>query len=143
MAAVQQHLAGCPSCAAELDALRDIKRLLGRLATPEIPADFEGTVLQRTSRRASSPRLIWPWLSWPRPAMAAAAVALALLLVTVPVVRDRRDRLRAAEVSPDLFIRTAVQSSADDPFMDRAYISLISTDVNLRLAGEEPRAVNR
>jgi hypothetical protein len=36
-----------------------------------------------------------------------------------------------------------VQASSDDPFMDRAYISLISTDVNLRLAGEDARAESR
>jgi anti-sigma factor RsiW len=143
MMAVRQHLAQCPSCEAELEALRDTKRLLGRLGPPEPPRDLEDGILARASGEPSWPRRAWPWLTLPRPAMVAAAVALAVLLVAVPVVRDRRDRLRAAEVSPDLFIRTAVQSSADDPFMDRAYLSLISSDVNLRLAGEEPRAVNR
>jgi hypothetical protein len=75
--------------------------------------------------------------------MALAAIALALILVAVPVVRDHRDRLRAAEVGPDLFMRAATQTAAGDPFMDRAYLGLVTTDANLRLAGEDPRGAGR
>jgi hypothetical protein len=46
-------------------------------------------------------------------------------------------------VGPDLFMRAAVQSAAEDPFLDRAYIGLVATDANLRLAGEDPRGGRR
>jgi hypothetical protein len=71
--------------------------------------------------------------------VALVAVALAVGLVVAPLVRGYRDRLHAAEVGPDVFMRAAVLSAADDPFMDRAYIGLVSSDTNLRLIGEEPR----
>jgi anti-sigma factor RsiW len=134
MTDVREHLAGCPSCRAELDDLRATKRVLGLLRAVDPPRDLEAGIRTRADEE---PR--WRWFAWPRPALAAAAAALALILVAVPLVNGYRDRLRAAEVSPDLFIRAAVQSAADDPYMDRAYISLVLSDTTLRLAGEEPR----
>jgi anti-sigma factor RsiW len=138
MAEVRQHLEGCPACRADIEELQRMKRLLARLQPPEVPRTFEAELLARIDRRS-----LMGWLQWPRPAMALAAVALAVILVAVPLVRDHRDRLRASEVGPDVFIRTAAQSSADDPFMDRAYIGLVATDANLRLAGEDPRGQTR
>jgi anti-sigma factor RsiW len=134
MTEVREHIAGCAACRAEIEDLRGTKRLLTRLRAVEPPRDLEARILASVDQE---PR--WRWFAWPRPALAAVAVALAVVLVAVPLVNGYRDRLRAAEVSPDLFIRTAVQSAADDPFMDRAYISLVSSDTDLRLAGEEPR----
>jgi hypothetical protein len=75
--------------------------------------------------------------------MALAALVLAVVLVTVPVLRGQRDRLRAAEIGPDLFIRAAAHANADDPFADRAYLGLVVTDANLRIAGEDPRGTGR
>lgn len=134
MAGVRAHLAECDACRAELEELRAGKDLLGRLRAMEPPRGFEASLLARVSQPSRR-----SWFAWPRPAMALAAVSLAVVLVAVPVVRDHRARLRAAEVSSDLFVRTAVQWAADDPFMDRAYIGLVSSDSNLRLLGEEPR----
>jgi hypothetical protein len=71
--------------------------------------------------------------------MALAAVALAVVLVGVPLVRGHLERLRAAEVGPDLFLRTYAPAAAEDPFVDRAFITLVSTDAGLRLIGEEAR----
>ncbi|MDR7420540.1 MAG: anti-sigma factor [Armatimonadota bacterium] len=135
---VREHLDACASCRTELEALRDTKRLLGRLRDVEAPPDLEAAILQRLEQ--PRPRwFTWPRPVWPRPALVGATSVLVAILVAVPVVNGYRDRLRAAEVSPDVFIRSAVQSAADDPFMDRAYISLVSSDANLRLIGEEPR----
>lgn len=138
VAEVERHLAECPSCRAELDDLRATVRILKLARTPEAPDDLEELILARAGRRRW---LTWP--TWPKPAVALAAVALAVILVATPLLRGHRDRLRAAEVSPDVFIRAAVQSAADDPFMDRAYIGLVSSDTNLRLIGEEPRGSGR
>jgi anti-sigma factor RsiW len=141
MTEVRRHLAGCPSCQAELEELRATKGMVGRLSQPQLPTSFESDLWRRVDREAPRRRW-WPFL-WPRPAMALAAVALALILIAVPVVRDHRDRLRAAEVGPDLFLRAATQAAADDPFMDRAYLGLVTTDADLRLAGEDPRGTGR
>lgn len=138
MAEVRAHLADCDHCRAELEELRACKDLLARLRPIEPPPDLETSLLDGLS---SSTRT--SWFAWPRPAMALAAVALAGVLVAVPVVRVHRAHLRAAEVSPDLFVRRAVESSAADPFMDRAYIGLISSDANLRLIGKDPREPTR
>ncbi len=142
MTEVRLHLAGCPSCQAELEELRATKHLVGRLVEPDLSRAFAADLWGRLEREAPRRRLWWP-VSRPRPAMALAAVALALILVAVPVVRDHRDRLHAAEVGPDLFMRAATQAAADDPFMDRAYLGLVATDANLRLAGEDPRGTGR
>lgn len=133
-AEVRAHLAGCESCRAEVESLRATKTLVGRLAQPSLPADFAAGVWSRIER--PSPRR---WFWWPRPAMAMAAVALAVILVAVPLVRGHLDRLRAAEVGPDLFLRAYAPAAAADPFVDRAFITLVSTDAGLRLLGEEPR----
>jgi anti-sigma factor RsiW len=135
---VREHLDGCPSCRGELDELRGTKRVLGRLRPIDVPPDLDAAILARIDREPHRSWLGWSWVSWPRPAVVAVTAMLAVVLVAVPLVNGYRDRLRAAEVSPDLFIRSAVQSAADDPFMDRAYISLVSSESNLRLMGEEP-----
>jgi anti-sigma factor RsiW len=135
---MRRHVATCPPCQARMEALRETKRLLGALREPAPPLGFEADLLARLAEPARP----W-WHGRPRPAVMLAAAVLAVVLVAAPVLRDHQDRLRASEVGPDLFVRAAVQSAADDPFMDRAYIGLISTDTNLRLAGEDPRGVRR
>ncbi|MDR7537862.1 MAG: zf-HC2 domain-containing protein [Armatimonadota bacterium] len=137
-AEVREHLAGCAACQADLQALRAVKRLLGALRAPEPAPDLEAAILARVERESR-----WLWLPRPRPAVALAAVALTVVLVAVPLVRGHRDRLRASEVSLDVFMRAAVQSTVADPFVDRAYIGLVLSDVDLRLAGEDPRAPSR
>ncbi len=138
MAEVRRHLDDCQTCQEELDSLRATKHLLGRMAPPELPRDF-ATGLWARIERPQERRWIW----WPRPVVAFAAVALALVLVAVPLVRGHLDRLRAAEVSPDLFIRAYMPAAAEDPFTDRAFLSLVTTDANLRLVGDEPRGGSR
>lgn len=144
MAEVRSHLEQCSACQAELNGLRGLRRLLGRLEAPELPPGFDAALLSRLDRRGG-PRWAW-WLQpawWPRPRIALAAAALAAVLVAVPVVRSHRDRLRAAEFGPDVFLRAAAQATADDPFADRAFLGLVTTDANLRLAGEDPRGSGR
>lgn len=133
-AGVRAHLDSCEPCRAELASLRATKSLLGRLPQPALPAGFAAGLWSRIERPA--PRR---WLWWPRPAMALAAAALAVVLVAVPLVRGHLERLRAAEVGPDLFLRMYAPAAAEDPFTDRAFITLVSTDAGLRLIGEEAR----
>ncbi len=138
MAEVRRHLTDCQECQQELDGLRLVKTTLARLKQPELPAGFAAGVWARIeqpeARRWAGP---FAWLQ--RPALAAVAVALALVLVAVPLVRGHLGRLRASEVSPDLFIRTYMPAAAEDPLIDRAFLTLVTTDANLRLVGDEPR----
>lgn len=132
--AVEAHLRTCAPCRTELEALRATRRLLGRLATPPLPPEFAARLAAR-AEVAAHRRWVW----WPRPALAAAVVAMVVLLVAVPAFLGQRERLRAAEVGPDLFIREAAHATAADPFADRAFLSLVAADANVRVAGEDPR----
>lgn len=143
MAEVRSHLAGCPDCRAEMEELRATRRLLSSLEAPEPPVGFVADLSLRLGRRAPG---LWGWHPpfWgPRPAMAFAVLALVLVLVAVPAIRGHQDRLRAAEVGPDLFLRIAAQAQARDPLLDRAFVGLVFTDANLRLIGEDPRGPAR
>lgn len=140
MAEIRRHLNDCQACQEELESLRITKRMLGGLSTPELPRDFEASLWARIERPQER-RWAIPRIWWPRPAVAMAAVALALVLVAVPLVRGHLDRLKAAEVGPDLFIRTYMPAAAEDPLTDRAFLGLVTTDANLRLVGDQPRGM--
>lgn len=133
-AEVRAHLERCASCRKEAEELRGTSRLLGRLVPPVPPAGYAEALGARIERQAAPQRL-----SWPRPALVLATAALVVVLVAIPAVLGHRERLRAAETGPDLFVRLAAQAAAGDPFMDRAFLGLITTDASLRLAGEDPR----
>lgn len=139
MAEVRHHLERSEELRRALGELQETKMLLGRLRAPELPRAFEVDLRARID--APAPWRVFGWL--PRPAVALATIVLAVILVGTSLFLGYRDRLRAAEVSPDVFIRAAAQAAADDPFMDRAYLGLVSTDANVRLAGEEPRETRR
>ncbi len=145
IAEVRRHLTDCPSCQEELEGLRLVKTALAGLKQPELPADFAAGVWARIERSPAQAVTRWagPWAWLRRPALAAAAVALAIVLAAVPLVRGHLGRLRAAEVSPDLFIRTYMPSAAEDPLIDRAFLTLVTTDANLKLVGDEPRGDRR
>jgi hypothetical protein len=71
--------------------------------------------------------------------LALAAMLLAIILVGVPIMKGRLDRLRAAEVGPEVFVRVYAPAAAEDPFADRAMLGLIHSDAGLTLVGEDPR----
>lgn len=70
-ARVRAHLATCAACAAEVEALRDLRRRLAGLAEP-LPADF-GERLQRRLRAARPEPRPRPW--WVAGPVLAAAMA--------------------------------------------------------------------
>jgi len=69
----EQHVRQCSSCAAELARLRELSRLLGRLAEPKVPSE----VLHRLHRSAVGASRAGVW----RTARIVAAVAATVLLV--------------------------------------------------------------
>ncbi|HEV8339639.1 MAG TPA: zf-HC2 domain-containing protein [bacterium] len=140
-AVVRRHVEGCVACQEELARLAHLKRLLSAL--PQRAAPDLWPPIRRALAEGQVRRPAW-WTVWrERPAVAAAAAAAVLLLLLLPLARGQIDRLRAAEFGADLFVREHAISAADDPLVDRAYLSLLVTDANLVIVGARPREVPR
>jgi anti-sigma factor RsiW len=135
---VEAHVAQCESCREELDRLQSLKSLLGRLPERPVPE----TLWTSIRAQLDQPQQSWgatveQWLRGVvrRPALAAAALVLVAILVAIPLVRGRLERLRAAELGPELYIREHALASASDPFLDRAYLGFLISDASLALVG--------
>ncbi len=154
-AAVQEHLLECAACREAYDRLRATKALLGELPVADPPAEFWAAVRApwaARSRRATRPAPSW-WvpptrLSWPslwRPGLRrrlawgiAAAVAV-VVLALVPLVKGTLDRLHAAEIGVDLYVREHARQMTTGPLTDRAYVGVVAGDADLVLVGEPAR----
>jgi len=136
--AVAEHLHACAVCRRDLAELGRVKSLLGALPEVEPPpgllADLEGA----PARPAGMLDSLGGWLrsAFRRPAVAAAAVVLALLLIVLPIAKGRLDRLQAANVGVDVYVREQALLSAADPFADPAYLGLLISDANVALVGQ-------
>lgn len=139
---VRAHLETCVACREELQRLEHVKRLLGslpeRAPAPQVFEELRQQIISQAPRESGS---VLEAISnaFRRPALAFAAAAIVVLLIAFPLVKGRIDRLRAAEVGPDVFVREHALSAVADPFADRAYVGLLVTDANLALIGE-PRS---
>lgn len=139
MREVGAHLSGCAECQAELARLRALKHLLARVPEVEPPPELWVGLRARLAG-AGGPAIVAGMLeavraAFRRPAVAAAAVLLVVLLIALPLVKGRIDRLAAAGIGVDLYVREHALLSAADPFADRAYLGLLIGDSNLALAG--------
>ena len=140
-AAVQDHLLECASCREAYEGLRITKGLLGQLPAAEPPAGFWVTVRQPSSAHPASRPSWWP----PRLQRAIiggiAAALIVLTLALVPLIKGTVDRLHAAEIGVDLYVREHAMQMSTEPLADRAFLGLITGDSDLVLAGESPRQV--
>lgn len=136
--AVDAHLRTCPICRRDLADLERVKTLVGALPEVEPPAGLFATVRTRLERPAPvlSPLGDWLRTAFRRPAVAAAAAALAVLLIALPMAKGRIDRLQAANVGVDVYVREHALLSSTDPFADRAYLGLLIGDANVALVGQ-------
>ena len=138
-AAVQDHLLECAPCRADYEGLRITKSLLGQLPVAEPPAEFWAAVRRPPPSRAA------PWISWWTPAVqrgvlgGVAAALIVLALALVPMIKGTVDRLHAAEIGVDLYVREHARQMSTEPLADRAYLGLITGDSDLVLAGESPK----
>jgi len=136
---VEAHLAACAICRDELAGLRRVKGVLGRLPDLEPPeAVWQG--LRRRLAAEQRPAAMGTVLDavravFRRPVIAAATAMLVIVLVAVPLVKGRIDRLQAADIGVDLYVREYALLSSGDPFVDRAYLGLLIGDANRALAG--------
>lgn len=136
---VEAHLRTCEQCREELAGLRQVKYLIGRMPEPEVPDEVWQGLRRRIAQEEtrSGPSAIFETMraAFRRPVYAAAAAMLVLILIAVPLVKGRVDRLQAADIGVDVYVREHALASATDPFVDRAYIGLLIGDTNLALAG--------
>ena len=141
--AVRGHLLECAACRAAFERLRATKGLLGELPVAEPPVEFWSTV-----REPGSPRLpLAARLPWPGPIPrrrvawgAAAALAVGLALALTPVIKGTVDRLHAAEIGVDLYVREHAFGMSIEPLADRGFLGVVVGDADLVLAGEPSRA---
>lgn len=78
--AIEEHLAACPACAAEIASLRQTMELLDEWETPE-PSQYFSARLRARMRDEQATRTAG-WLAWlRRPAIVTAAAALMAVAV--------------------------------------------------------------
>lgn len=134
--AVDGHLRDCAVCRRDLLELRRVRSLLGALPEVEPPSgllnDLRDAALGRAGRGGP---LEWLRGAFRRPAVAAAAMGAAVLLIALPLAKGRIDRLQAASVGVDVYVREHAVLSATDPFADPAYLGLLIGDANVALVG--------
>lgn len=106
----ERHLAGCPSCQAEVDSLREAGAALAELSTQTPPAHLREEVLSGARQIRPLPPKVLPIgqkRGWRRAGvlLAAAAVALGLVLVAYPRLNsqsgDRLAAVAAIQHAPD------------------------------------------
>ncbi len=148
-AAVQEHLLECAACREVYEHLRATKALLGELPVADPPAEFWAAVrAPRTGGLPLTARL-WPGrLAWLPPARLAlrrrilwgvAAAVTVVALALVPLVKGTLDRLHAAEIGVDLYVREHARQMTTGPLTDRAYVGVVAGDADLVLVGEPAR----
>lgn len=161
-AAVQEHLLECAVCRGAYEQLRATKALLGELPVADPPAEFWAAVRTPSAARFPlatrlSPASPW-WRSpgrfaWWSPARLSiggpalrrrivwgvAAAVTVTVLALVPLVKGTLDRLHAAEVGVDLYVREHARQMTIGPLTDRAYIGVVGGDADLVLVGEPAR----
>jgi anti-sigma factor RsiW len=138
-AAVQEHLMVCPACREEHERLRITKGLLGELPVADPPAEF-WTAVRAPRGEGAGPRFPRrPFVLLRRPVWAAGAALVILLLALIPFVKGTVDRLHAAEIGVDLYVREHALQMSTEPLTDRAYLGVVAGDANLVLVGEQAR----
>jgi len=141
-AQVQDHLLECAVCREAHDRLRATKSLVGGLPVAEPSAEFWAGVRApaahppvRTPHRPVRRILMRRGMAW-----AAAAAIVVLALALTPWIKGAADRLHAAEIGVDLYVREhAIQMSAE-PLSDRAYLGVVAGDSDLVLVSSPGRA---
>ena len=138
-AAVQEHLMECPACREEYERLRITKGLLGALPVADPPAEF-WTAVRAPRSEGVGPRFSrLPSVLLRRSVWAAAAALVIVLLALIPFVKGTVDRLHAAEIGVDLYVREHALQMSTEPLTDRAYLGVVAGDADLVLVGEQAR----
>lgn len=135
--AVDAHLRGCATCRRDLAELTRVKSLLGALPEVDLPAEVLAGVRDRLAPVGPA-GVLAAWLRGAvrRPAVVVAAAVVAVMLTVLPMAKGRIDRLQAADIGVDVYVREHAVLSAADPFADPAYLGLLLGDANVALVGQ-------
>jgi len=99
---LQEHFAHCPSCAAEMRSIREVKALLRGLHTPRPRSEMAARIALRLAETENAPPLWQSFLPPPRPqrgrrlATALAFSCLTVFAFAAPFAPPSRDGVRAA-----------------------------------------------
>jgi hypothetical protein len=74
-----------------------------------------------------------------RVAWAVAGAVVVLALALIPAIKGTVDRLHAAEIGVDLYVREHALQMGTQPLTDRAYLGVVAGDADLVLVGEPAR----
>lgn len=93
-ARIEQHIAGCLSCAAAFDRLQALRNLLRKDIAPSLSAAFDQKLMQAFLDKHAAPAKCPAWRDWlfagsisiPKPIFAAALIAVALALITANLI---------------------------------------------------------
>lgn len=93
-ARIEQHIAGCLSCAAAFDRLQALRNLLRKDIAPSLSAAFDQKLMRAFLDKHAAPAKCPAWRRWlfagsisiPKPIFAAALIAVALALITANLI---------------------------------------------------------
>ncbi len=93
-ARIEQHIAGCLSCAAAFDRMQALRNLLRKDIAPSLSAAFDQKLMQAFLDKHAAPANGPTWRRWlfagsisiPKPIFAAALIAIALALITANLI---------------------------------------------------------
>ena len=125
-AALAAHLASCPACRVEADAVGLAGELLSTVAAPEPSASFDERVLVRLNRRGWFDRLL-DWFEVPVRRVAVMLACSALLTACVFLVLENTQSVRMESL--------ILERQAGQMGLDPSEINLVPTTPSQRSEG--------
>jgi predicted anti-sigma-YlaC factor YlaD len=108
VAGLDEHLSSCPSCAQEMESMRQTMALLDEWEAPEPSPYFDSRLRARVREAAAEPR---GWLSWVRGPAVAFALAI-LMMASIALFRNAPDHKEIAKNSnPPTVVQTGTAVS--------------------------------
>lgn len=123
---VDLHLANCPTCAAEMDRMHQVLKLVDDLDQADPPADLWAGVYSRISVQRKT--TVWDILRWPIPARPlgwSLGILSAVLVIFVLFLRMQTpaDQVSTAKHTSDEFTQGHISYTNTDLFADPASIN--------------------
>lgn len=128
---IEQHIGGCPSCAAALNRLQYLRGLLRKDIAPPPPPSLEQKLMWAFFERHAPPetkapawryRLFAGSISIPKPVFAAALMAIALALMTANLIGRRAAAMTAVDTASTVPLSDSSQSPLPARLVERTKI---------------------
>ena len=138
--AVAAHLAGCPACASELDALKRASRMVRDLPLKPLPLGFLTRLRAKADAGSAAPAAAW---LGPRPLAFAAAAIVAGLVIVGPWRSQRLARAPGGPIGgavPEPAELPALKTPAAPPAPAAAPAPAVPAPQTPKIAGAEEAA---